>query len=398
MAELLFYQEGDNPLFGRTSNPWDLDRTSGGGSGGEGAIIAARGSPLGLGADVGGSIRTPAHFCGIQGLRPTAWRLTPLDSPPELFFPGMEALALDPGPMARTVADLELAMQVLAAPGLDRIDPRVAPAAWPDPSAVSLAGLRVGVFDDDGYWTPSPGLRRVVREAASALADRGATIVEFAPPEPAKATELYFAFLGSDALAWTRPILKGNPVDRRIRVMSSTARLPDAVKPLVAAALRAAGQRRLAGGVGSGQHRSAGEYWRLVRERNRWRSVFLAAMDAAGIEAIVCPPHTIPAHRHGATYYLYDTPSYLMRFNVLGMPAGAVAASRVRAGEESDRPRTRDVVERTVLDNEQGTAGLPIGVQVAARHWREDIVLAVMAALEEHFRAQPDYPHEPALS
>ena len=84
--------------------------------------------------------------------------------------------------------------------------------------------------------------------------------------------------------------------------------------------------------------------------------------------------------------------------NVLGMPAGVVAASRVRAGEESDRPRTRDVVERTVLENEQGTAGLPIGVQVAARHWREDIVLAVMAALEEHFRAQPDYPHEPSLT
>jgi fatty acid amide hydrolase len=397
LGELLFYQEGDNPLFGCTNNPWDLERTSGGGTGGEGAIIAARGSPLGLGADVGGSIRTPAHFCGIHGLRPTAWRLTPLDSPPELFFPGMEALALDPGPMARSVADLELAMQVLAAPGLELVDTRVAPTAWPDASTVSLAGLRIGVFEDDGYWTPSPALRRVVREAGAALAERGATVVEFAPPEPATPVELYFSLLGADALAWTRPLLKGNPVDRRIRVMSTSARLPDVVKPGVGAALRVAGQRRLAGGIGSGQHRSAGEYWRLVRERNRFRSVFLAAMAADALDVLVCPPHTIAAHRHGATYYLYDTPSHSLRFNVLAMPAGVVAASRVRAGEESDRRPTRDIVERTVLENEQGTAGLPVGVQVAARHWREDLVLAVMGALEEHFRAQPDYPHEPRL-
>src|SRR4029079_8531723 len=150
--------EGDNPLFGKTNNPWDLDRTSGGGSGGEGAIIAAGGSPLGLGADIGGSIRTPAHFCGIQGLRPTSGRLTNLDSPPELFFPGMDAVVLDPGPMARTVADLALAtpgplaltvaglalaLQVLAAPGLEKVDPKIAPVPWPDPHAVSIEGLRI---------------------------------------------------------------------------------------------------------------------------------------------------------------------------------------------------------------------------------------------------------------
>ena len=173
VAELLFYQEGDNPLFGRTNNPWDLERTSGGGSGGEGAIIAAGGSPLGLAADIGGSIRTPAHFCGIQGLRPTSGRLTNLDSPPELFFPGMEAVILDPGPMARTVADLELAMRVLAAPGLEKLDPRIAPVAWPDPNAVSIEGLRIGVFEDDGYWPASPALRRAVREAAEILTERG---------------------------------------------------------------------------------------------------------------------------------------------------------------------------------------------------------------------------------
>ena len=118
-------------------------------------------------------------------------------------------------------------------------------------------------------------------------------------------------------------------------------------------------------------------------------------MDAKKLDAIVCPPHTVPAMLHGATRLLYDTPSYLMRFNVLGMPAGAVAATRVRSGEETDRPRTLDVVDREARKTEDGSAGLPVGVQVAARHWREDVVLAVMAALEQEFSTRPDYPSRP---
>ena len=84
----------------------------------------------------------------------------------------MEAVVLDAGPMARTVADLELAMRVLAAPGLERLDSRVPPVPWPDPGAVSVEGLRIGVFEDDGYWPASPALRRAVREAAEILTAR----------------------------------------------------------------------------------------------------------------------------------------------------------------------------------------------------------------------------------
>jgi fatty acid amide hydrolase len=84
--------------------------------------------------------------------------------------------------------------------------------------------------------------------------------------------------------------------------------------------------------------------------------------------------------------------TYGLPYNVIGAPAGVVAATRVRPGEESDRPVGRDLVEITARRVEQGSAGLPVGVQVVARHWREDIALAVMAALEAHFRTQPDYP------
>ncbi len=139
VSQMLIYHESDNPVYGRTNNPWDPERTPGGSSGGEAAIVAAGGSPLGLGGDFGGSIRVPAHFSGVHGLRPTAGRLTVLDTPGGIFPAGQEAIIPQPGPMARTVEDLALAMQVLAAPGPGATDPAFrrslsrtgVPSRWP---------------------------------------------------------------------------------------------------------------------------------------------------------------------------------------------------------------------------------------------------------------------------
>ncbi len=123
VSQLLIYCESDNPVYGRTNNPWNLERTPGGSSGGEAAIIAAGGSSLGLGSDLGGSIRIPAHFYGIHSLKPTSRRLTNDDSPYHLLVVGPRGdSGTATGPMARTVADLCLAMDVLAAPALETTD------------------------------------------------------------------------------------------------------------------------------------------------------------------------------------------------------------------------------------------------------------------------------------
>jgi fatty acid amide hydrolase len=91
---------------------------------------------------------------------------------------------------------------------------------------------------------------------------------------------------------------------------------------------------------------------------------------------LLCPPNAHPALTHGGGRYL-NVPNYTMLYNLLGMPAGVVAATRVHTGEECDRSASRDVVQRAARAVEMGSAGLPVGVQVAARHWREDVVLAV---------------------
>ena len=330
LAQLIWFNETDNPVYGRTNNPWNLERSPGGSSGGEGAIVAAGGSPLGIGTDIGGSVRFPAHCCGVHGLRPTPGLLPATGTADELVLAGQSEVQNSAGLLARSVGDLRLAFDVLAGP--------VGPAP--------IAGLAVGVYEHDGAFTASPAIRRAAREAAAVLAHGGADVREFRPPGVPEGMALFEALFGADGGAHLRAVLGESERDPRIE--------------------RALAGMRLAT-VGTGALAA-------------YRSRFAAALAAAGIEALVCPPLAIPAPRHGTSFELRPGQSYGALFNLLGMPAGTVAASRIRPGEEG------------VREVDRGSAGLPVGVQVAASPGREDVVLGVMAVLEDAFREQNGYP------
>jgi fatty acid amide hydrolase len=140
---------------------------------------------------------------------------------------------------------------------------------------------------------------------------------------------------------------------------------------------------------------SADGYWQLCYQRSAYAERFLETWHRAGLDAVLCPPHALPALRHGTSGDLSMTASYCFFVNVLGLPAGIVPATRVRSGEESDRQVGRDLVDRAAQAVELGSVGLPVGVQVVAPPWREETVLAVMSALETHFRGQSDFPRTP---
>jgi len=201
VSQLLLYIESDNPVYGRSNNPWDVARTPGGSSGGEAATIAAGGSSLGLGSDIGGSIRVPAHFNGIQGLKPGSRRPTTLDDPP-FFRTGQEALLASPGPLAREVEDLELVMRVLAASGQDVFDGDVPPMPWREPSSVDVSKLRIGFYLVDDYFASSIAVQRAVGEAAHALRGSVADVVEWDAPPTREAVALFYglASAGGDSV------------------------------------------------------------------------------------------------------------------------------------------------------------------------------------------------------
>lgn len=393
VPQLMLMHETDNPLYGRTLNPWNPHRSPGGSSGGEAAIIAAGGSALGLAGDLGGSIRQPAHACGIHGFKATSGRLT--NAEVLSVFAGLDAMSVDAGPLGRSVADLALAYEVLAAPGLEAVDWHVPPVPTRDPRGVELVGLRVGLWTEDETFRPSPAIRRAVEEAGTALRARGCVVEPFQPPAVAEAMRIYFRLMSADGGAAARRLRGGDPAQPQVRRLARLARLPRWTRPALAWLLERVGQAESAVLVRSTGPTWAAELWQLTCDRDRWVARFMEALNAAALDAVVCPPHALPALTHGSFIHLPMAASYSMLFNLLGVPAGVVAATRIRPGEESDRPNSRDWVERAAQAVEAGSAGLPVGVQVAARHWREDVVLAVMQALEEHFSTTPDYPAQP---
>jgi amidase len=334
LPDLLFAFESDNLLFGATNNPYDLTRTAGGSSGGEAALIAACGSPVGLGSDAAGSVRLPSAFCGIAGIKPTSGRL-----PRTGHFPpagGWIETLWQIGPMARRVEDLITLMPLLA--GSDGRDPTCVSMPVGDPAAVDRRKLRIAFYTGNGIAQAGPDVDRVVRAAAATLAGEVAAMEEDRPACLAQAYSLEMKFLGADG---------GEGLWQYLDGLGSTA-----VHPLLSGWLEKLRPYRtdVAGFAG---------YWAELDQYRAQMFAFLRRYDA-----ILCPAYPQPALLHGASTLDENFPgfSHTMAYNLTGWPAAVVRCGQANAGME---------------------AGLPIAVQVVAHPWREDVALAVAGWLEE---------------
>jgi fatty acid amide hydrolase len=396
VPQLMIWHESDNPVYGRTNNPWNLARTCGGSSGGEAAIVAARGSPLGLGNDLGGSIRIPCHFCGIHGIRPTSFRLPRAGAMRTLR--GFEAFITQSGPMARHVDDLWLALQVLADDSDGYIAGDVTPARMHDPARVAINKLRIAAWTHDGVFPPSLAVQRAVREAIAALRSQGAEVIELDAADVQKtfhsneAFDLYCSLVGADGGADARRLSRGSKLDPRVRRLIWIAGQTRPMRAIVVAGLKRSGQNWMARLIEHARPRSADAYWQLIERKNQLVGRALAAMRQQRIDAVLCPPHALPATPHVKAFDMLAAASYSLLINLLGLPTGTVSITRVAAGEDSGRANARDHVLRNAHRTDHGSTGLPIGVQVAAMPWKEHVVLAVMKALEQAASGSPSYP------
>lgn len=332
LPDLLFAFESDNLLFGATNNPYDRARTSGGSSGGEAALIAACGSPCGLGSDAAGSVRLPAAFCGIAGIKPTSGRVPRTGHVP----PGggwIEAL-WQIGPMARHVEDLCTMMALLM--GGDGVDPSVIDAPFRDPRTIPLANLRVAFYTDNGFAPATSEVAQVVRAAAKELADACASVEETWPACLADAYDLEMKLIGPDGGDSLRAYLQSVGSHR--------------LHPLLCGWLDKLERYRA-------DLRGFGGYW---AEWDRYRAEMTAFLRR--FDVIVCPAYTQTALPHGASIVdeNFRGFSHTMAYNVAGWPAAVV-----RCGES--------------------VSGLPIAVQVVTPPYREDVALAVALRLEGAF-------------
>ncbi len=383
LAQSLLFPESDNPAYGRSNNPWDLQRTPGGSSGGEGAIIAAGGSPLGLGTDIGGSVRIPAAFSGITSIKPTAGRA---DDPGRFSVPaGQRAIVSQIGPLARRVDDLALALSIINGANPESVPP------LGDYRDVDISTLRIGYYSFDGTLSAAPAVARAVHEAVAILCQSGAQVIEWAPPAIGEAEHLYYALLSADGCKGLKRSWQGNPVHALASALPVVAGMPAALRYLARKLLALLGQARMAKMLEHFGFNHTDQYWTLVEQQLDYQARFAAALDQAQLDVIICPVCPLPAYTHGASKELGTGGAYAPLYNLLGYPAGVVPFTRVQAGEESNRPASGDWLEKAASRVERNSAGLPIAVQVVARPWRDHVSLAVMAALESSAQARGEF-------
>jgi amidase len=320
--------ESDNLIYGRTNNPYDLSLSPGGSSGGESAIIAAGGSPLGLGSDAGGSVRFPAHCTGITAIKPTSGRV-----PRTGHFPGPGGL-LDAlwqiGPLARFVVDLNMVLPIIA--GVDWRDPAIVPMPLGDATKVHPKALRVAFHTDNGIETPDRETVQTVENAARALEAGVAAVEEVRPPGIEQTYEIYLGLFTADGGAGLEELLE----------MAGTKK----VHPLMQRVLE----------LQHAHAKSMALFGALMGQWDAFRRSLLSFMEQ--FDVMVCPVCSFPGMVHGSTYDRLPAFSYTMTYNLTGWPAAVV-----RAGTSAN--------------------GVPIGVQIVARPWREDVALAVAAMIEK---------------
>ena len=332
--EYLMAYETDNVLSGKTSNPWDLMRSSGGSSGGEAAAIAAGCSAGGVGSDGGGSIRVPAHFCGICGLKPTPGRIPATGH----FPPGGGAFGWIGvvGPMARTVADVRALFEVMAGP--DAGDALSAPVPVREIEERELRALCVGVLDSSALGTATPETTAAVKKAAAILSEQGFAVEKKRLNDLERAIELWWYFFGPVIAHLIRDgaVGKESMMSPMLREFVALATVDKELK--------------------------YDEFLHACGERDQLRAQLLQQME--DVPVLISPVSAGPAFKHGEGSWrsgepesYRDTMSHSQWLNLAGFPGMSVPVSISREG-------------------------LPIGVQVVGRPYEDELVLAVAEAIE----------------
>jgi len=338
--ELCLWIETENRTYGRTHNAYDSGRTAGGSSGGEGAVVGIGGSPIGLGADIGGSIRLPAFFNGVFGLKPSPGLV-----PSTGQFPTTEteiaAMMLTIGPITRRAEDLIPVLRVIA--GADGIDPYVRDAEIGDPADVSIAGLRVVLSEDASYKEVSRELRHAREHAADALRQAGATVEAVSMKSMRKALELYIAVLkleagvnvanlivaeGSSHVSFGAGLRRKGPHTRALRLLLFsewlTSKMPQ------------------------------GRMRKAVAARQAFQD---EVTDVIGDGVMLHPTHPRVAPKHGKTIGRPWVLTSTAVFNLAGLPVAQIPLGL-------------------------NARGIPLGVQAAAGPDRDHVAVAVALALE----------------
>ncbi len=367
VPQAMYLHETDNPVWGRTRHPLDPDRSPGGSSGGDAALVAAGVVPLAVGNDLAGSLRQPAHACGIATIMPRSAALG--GGGAVRTMPDLAAVASRAGFLATRTADLRIALDAVGVPS----------DAFPGQETVR--GMRIGWWDDGGPIPAATAIVRGVHEAVARLRCAGAEIVAIDNDITTEAAWLHLALLAADGGKQVRSLFRGARPMPEVARLLRLAGMPRWLRISLATLADLAGRHIEATALRATGPLAPSARGRLLERRDAVAARWTAA--TAGCAAVVGPVSALPALRHGTAARLLLAAAPCLLANLLDLAAGAVPVTTV-AGDEQLRPASsRDPVLALAEACLAGSAGLPVGVQVVAAPDRgEATVLAVMEAIE----------------
>lgn len=378
VAQLLMYLESCNPVYGVTNNPYNTKHTCGGSSGGEGAVIAYGGSPIGIGTDIGGSIRIPAAFCGVCSIKPTMQRIPDLcrfiDNPPKISINSVT------GVLGNSADDLQLILEIINEEASKKNSNR----PLKNFKDVDITKLKVGYFISDGLFEPMPAIKRSVLESVEQLKKAGVQVTEFIPPNLAEAEELFFKILSADnGVLFTQNLQKEKAMPQ-VAGLLMLSKVSPFVRSILSGLTSLLGQKSINriipyfGGKGENYRKEYAEKQKIFTVK------YETAMNNSAIgklDAVISPVCALPAFLHNTADKVGLGGIYTAQYNVTGFPAGVATVSKVKPEEARGRKTTADLSIKTASKIEASSAGLPLAVQIAARHWDEHIVIALINLL-----------------
>jgi len=395
IPQVMMSNETKNFIWGEGKNPWDKGRTVGGSSGGEGGLVASRCSPLGLGNDIGGSIRIPAICCGVVGFKPTAERVTTAGTMKVVpLLDNLLNLRVATGPITKSVRDVNLLMKVLLngkahdTARLEEKDPYYIRKEWQEDLVLNKQkGLKIGYYKSCDFFPASPANQRAVEEAAEALRKQGHDVFEVEFPNIQEIIFLFFEICACEGeCKFLSDGVQGENIVDDYDKVRLAASIPNSLRKVLSVLIDLVGEKRVAMLVDIARKRDAHEYFQLIDKQTLAKRKFFKVWEERKLDALLSPSFAYPAQKLGYAKDINLGACYTFVFNVLNIPTGAIPVTIVKEGED-DYPRElskhHDLVYKKTLESMQGSKELPVSVQISTLPWQEEKCVNIMLQLEE---------------
>ena len=387
VCQAMMWIESSNKLYGRADNPWNTSRTTGGSSSGEGGLVASRSSPLGIGSDIGGSVRIPSHFCGVYGFKPCPKRFSikGIKTIPNTEFEGFESTVKGSfGPIGRCVDDLALVIRSWFNEKAFEYDPTVVPLKFNESDFGNSKRLRIGYYTHLNGYPVADCIKNAILKCAELLSEE-CEMVPYTIPHTSELMKSFFeAYTGNAEAEFVGRELNGEDPEPFFEGAIYSINHPYLFK-LQLTLLSQFGNQRLADYLDNGSNFSSLEYVDRFQSTQDLVHLVIADWSKQELDAVICPIYGMVATPHNATVEVGPCLGYSYIMNVLAFPAGVVPVGTVKEGENYYKDEYDDLLTKACSSVMENSQGLPYSIQVVGLPYKDETVLNVMKKIEKVF-------------